>query len=183
MIIRNTRIKDLWIVDGEPFFDPRGEFCRLFCCGELSDILSSRNIEQINLSSSKTKGTIRGMHFQHSPYAEMKMVRCLTGRVLDVVIDLRRGSDTFLEWHAEELSGDDHRMLVIPEGFAHGFQTLEDNCDVLYLHTAKYHPESAGRVNFKDPRVGIDWPLDVSEISAPDRDHPFLVQAFEGLEV
>ena len=123
----NTSINDLMVVDGKPILDERGAFCRLFCERDLGDLFKGRRIKQVNRSLSKRSGTIRGMHLQLPPSAESKLVFCLTGSVMDVALDLRRGSSHFLEWHAEELSAENAKGLFIPEGFAHGFQSLEDN--------------------------------------------------------
>ena len=121
------------------------------------------------------------MHFQYPPSAEMKMVRCLRGRVFDVAVDLRQGSATFLQWHAEELSADNNRMFIIPEGFAHGFQVLDESSELLYLHTAAYNPSAEGGLRFDDPAIGIDWPLTITDISLRDQQHPLLSDEFEGL--
>src|SRR5207237_2682794 len=123
-----------------------------FCAVELADILGSRNIVQINLSSTRQAGAVRGLHFQRSPHAEMKLIRCLRGSVWDVAVDLRRGSPTFLKWHAEELDSNNARMMVVPEGCAHGFQTLVGDCELLYLHTASYALESEAGVAWDDSR-------------------------------
>ena len=122
------------------------------------------------------------MHFQYAPYAEMKLVRCLKGLIWDVVVDLRKDSPTFLKWYAEELSEKNRKMIVIPEGCAHGFQTLTENCKMLYLHTEYYHPESVGCVSYKDPMFGIPWPHPVTEISISDKKQDFLDDTFAGLE-
>lgn len=128
-------------------------------------------------------GAIRGMHFQNPPYAEMKLVRCLRGRVWDVAIDLRAGSETFLRWHAEELSAENRLMMAIPEGFAHGFQVLEPESELLYLHTAVYHRSSEGGVPFDDPRLAIRWPLPVTDVSVRDAQHPPITQHFTGIAI
>jgi dTDP-4-dehydrorhamnose 3,5-epimerase len=123
------------------------------------------------------------MHFQFAPYGEMKIVRCMRGKVWDVVLDLRKGSPTLLGWHAEELSPGNNRALVIPEGCAHGFQVLEPESELLYLHTAPYTSEAEGAVHFADPLIGIRWPLPVTDTSARDRSHPFLAKDFSGIDV
>jgi dTDP-4-dehydrorhamnose 3,5-epimerase len=162
--------------------DPRGSFGRLFCDRELAVPLQQRGIVQINHSRTAQVGAVRGMHFQRSPHAEMKMVRCLRGAVWDVAVDLRRGSATFLRWHAQELTADNGAMLMIPEGFAHGFQVLAPDSELLYLHTAHYAPESEGGVSCLDPRLDITWPLPVRDLSARDSNHPIIPSDFEGLE-
>jgi dTDP-4-dehydrorhamnose 3,5-epimerase len=123
------------------------------------------------------------MHFQHPPHAETKFVCCLRGEVFDVAVDLRRGSPTFLLWYAEILSADNHKTLVIPEGFAHGFQTLTKDCEMLYFHTAAYQAGSEGGLNTQDPRLAIQWPLDITEQSARDMAHPMLEQDFKGVAI
>ena len=128
-------------------------------------------------------GAVRGLHFQHPPHAEMKLVRCLKGKVWDVAVDLRAGSSTFMQWHAEEMSPKNSRMLVIPEGCAHGFQVLEKNSELLYLHTSFYAPGFEGGVLFSDPRLNISWPLPVTDLSERDRHHPLIAPDFMGLIV
>ena len=182
MKIKETNLTDVVLVETTPFIDPRGEFVRWFCNSELLSIIGERRIVQINFSLTKKTGSLRGMHFQYAPYAEMKLVRSVGGRIWDVVIDLRKKSPTFLKWIAEELSEEKGNMIVIPEGCAHGFQTLSENCKILYLHTEYYHPESIGRVSYKDPRFGIPWPHPVTDISIPDENQNFLDDTFSGLE-
>ncbi len=111
---------------------------------------------------------MRGVHFQKAPHAEMKLVRCLKGKVWDVAVDLREGSPTQYQWHAEILSGENYKMMVIPEGFAHGFQTIEPDSELLYLHTEYYHPESEGGLHPLSERLGISWPLDITQLSERD---------------
>ena len=124
---------------------------------------------------------MRGLHYQRPPHAEMKLVRCLSGRVWDVALDLRHNSPTFMQWHAEELSCDNACMLIIPEGCAHGFQTLEPACELLYLHTAAYEKSAEGGVRHDDPRAGIAWPIAITEISERDRSLPLLPPMFSGI--
>jgi dTDP-4-dehydrorhamnose 3,5-epimerase len=123
------------------------------------------------------------MHFQYPPHAEMKLVRCLKGRVWDVAVDLRYRSPTFLQWHAEELTPNSGRMMVIPEGFAHGFQVLEPDSELLYLHTAPYTPSAEGGLRHNDPKLGIHWPLHVTDLSERDAAHPLIGEAFQGVIV
>ncbi|BAX92339.1 dTDP-4-dehydrorhamnose 3,5-epimerase family protein [Mycobacterium shigaense] len=181
MKILDTSLEDLKIAQSAPHRDARGAFTRLFCAQELQSVLGHRQILQINHSRTSRSGAVRGMHFQYPPHAEMKMIRCLRGRVWDVAVDLRAGSSTFLEWHAQELAQDDAQMLVIPEGFAHGFQVLEPDSELLYLHTASYHPLSEGGVRHDDPRLGIAWPLPAQDLSSRDRAHPLLNADFTGV--
>ena len=181
MNIIATPLADLKIVQSSHHRDDRGAFMRLFCARELQPLLGQRQIAQINHSRTNHAGAVRGMHFQHPPHGEMKMIRCLRGRVWDVAVDLRAGSPTFLHWHARELAGDDAQMLVIPEGFAHGFQALEPDSELLYLHTAFYHPPSEGGLRHDDPRLAITWPLPPRDLSPRDLAHPMLGTDFGGL--
>ena len=178
--VLTTPVPGLIVVESIPFADSRGAFARLFCARELAPILGERLIVQINHSRTAAVGAVRGLHFQNPPHAEMKLVRCLKGRIWDVAVDLRAGSSTFLHWHAEELTADNNRMMVIPEGFAHGFQVLEPDSELLYLHTAFYEPSSEGGLSCTDPRLSIAWPLNVSDLSLRDSSHPFLSADFSG---
>lgn len=177
MNILDTPIADVKIVQSSPHHDARGAFARLFCAEELRPVLGHREIAQINHSKTSHTGTVRGMHFQNPPHAEMKLVRCLRGRIWDVAVDLRSESPTFLQWHAQELTQDDGQMLVIPEGFAHGFQALEPDSELLYLHTAYYNPPSGGGIRHDDPRLAIAWPLPPRDLSARDLTFPLLSAA------
>jgi len=180
--IRHTAIEGVCLVDTEARSDARGAFARLFCEVTLAPLLGARRIVQINQSKTHRAGVVRGMHFQHAPHAEMKLVRCVRGSVWDVAVDLRAGSPTFLHWHAEVLSAGNARMLVIPEGCAHGFQAMEPDSEMLYLHTAAYAPGAEGGVRFDDPLLGIDWPLAPTDVSARDTSHPWLDSAFAGIQ-
>lgn len=171
------------MVESEPYTDHRGAFARLFCERTLAAVIGERHIVQINHSRTTAVGAVRGMHFQHPPHAEMKLVRCLRGRVWDVVVDLRAGSPTFLRWHAEELSAESSHMLVVPEGCAHGFQVLEADSELLYLHTTFYTPAAEGALRFDDPTLGIAWPLQVTDLSERDKNHALLTHDFAGLDV
>ncbi|ORV38821.1 dTDP-4-dehydrorhamnose 3,5-epimerase family protein [Mycobacterium conspicuum] len=183
MKILDAPLADLKIVQSFPHRDDRGAFMRLFCAQELQPVLGHRQIVQINQSRTTSVGAVRGMHFQFPPHAEMKMVRCVRGRVWDVAVDLRAGSPTFLRWHAVELAPDDAQMLVIPEGFAHGFQALEPDSELLYLHTAFYHPPSEGGLRYDDPRLAITWPLPPQDLSSRDLAHPLVGPEFCGIEL
>ncbi len=181
MQLTSTKIEGLMVADSTAVADHRGAFLRCFCLPSLKDTMADRQVLQINHSRTETVGALRGLHFQRPPFAEMKLIRCIRGRVWDVAIDLRHGSATFLQWHGEELSPTNNRMMIIPEGFAHGFQVLEPASELLYLHTAVYHVDSEGGVRYDDPRVEIDWPLPVVDLSRRDQNHPFLPANFEGL--
>jgi len=181
MKILQSPLQDAFIIEAEPYVDHRGEFVRLFCQEELKEIGHHKNIAQINHSLSRKKGAIRGMHFQYPPKAEVKIVRCLSGSVFDVIVDLRHNSATFLYWHGEVLSEVNQKMMYIPEGYAHGFQSLEDNVELLYLHTEFYSPEHEGGVRYDDPKINISWPLEITDISKKDKLHPLLPEDFRGI--
>lgn len=181
MLIRPAPLAGVMVVEITRVADERGAFTRCYCERELKEIIGARRIVQINHSRTRATGAVRGMHYQRPPHAEMKLVRCLAGRVWDVTVDLRAGSPTFLHWHAEELSAGNARMLVIPEGCAHGFQALEEDSAMLYLHTEFYAPESEGGIRIDDPNLGIPWPLPLTDISQRDRSHPLLTRDFAGV--
>lgn len=183
MQVTQTGVAGVLEVDSQAVSDQRGFFMRLFCGNELERILSSRRIVQINHTLTKSVGTVRGLHFQYPPYAEMKFVRCLRGKVWDVAVDLRFGSPTFLKWHAVELTPDNTKMLVIPEGCAHGFQVLEENSELLYLHTAFYAAVAEGGVPYNDPVLDIRWPLPATELSARDLALLPLSPDFSGIQI
>lgn len=169
------------VIERSPLSDARGYLERLYCDDELRPILGDRTIRQVNRTVTRAKGAVRGLHFQRQPSAEMKLVQCLSGTVFDIAVDLRSESPTFGRWHGVELSGAAHRTFVIPEGFAHGFQTLTTECQMLYFHTSPYDPRNEGGLNPLDPELGIIWPLPITEISGRDRSHPGLNAAFEAL--
>lgn len=183
MNIIATPLQGVVVVETNRLIDHRGSFARLYCDKMLSPILGGRKIVQINQSKTSEKGSIRGMHFQYEPFAEMKLVRCLKGKVFDVAVDLRADSDTFLKWHAEVLTPENDRMFVIPEGFAHGFQILETNTELLYLHTAHYDPKYEGGVLSNDPALNITWPVPCSEISDRDSMYRRIDNKFAGIKI
>ena len=183
MRVQDTPLADLKLVESVPHRDARGSFIRLFSASELRPLLGHREVAQINHSRTSHAGAVRGFHFQHSPHAEMKMVRCLRGKVWDVAVDLRAGSPTFLQWHAQELVQDDAQMVVIPEGFAHAFQALEPDSELLYLHTEFYHPPSECGLRYDDPRLAIEWPMQPRDLSSRDLEHPLLGPDFLGVEL
>lgn len=181
--IQNTSIAGVHVVETMPLGDSRGIFARLFCDQELAPILGHRKIAQINFSRTMQEGAIRGLHFQYPPHAELKMVRCLRGRVWDVVVDVRESSPTFLQWHAEELTESNWKMLVIPEGCAHGFQVLSSPSELLYLHTAPYERSAEGALRYDDPALGIRWPLALTDLSARDSQHAWVDSLFRSVRV
>lgn len=172
----------LFIVERLPIADTRGFLARLYCAQEFAAIGCSRAIAQINHTMTRRRGAVRGMHFQFPPYAETKLVTCVHGEVFDVAVDLRQGSATFLQWHGEVLTASNQRSLLIPEGFAHGFQTLTEDCELVYLHTEAYHAEAEGALNACDPRLAINWPLPISEMSERDRVHQYIGRDFRGIQ-
>lgn len=176
-----TAIAGVFVAQTNAFQDSRGAFARLYCETELAEAVAGRQIRQINHSRTAAVGAVRGMHFQFAPDAETKMVRCLKGRVWDVAVDLRKGSPTFLQHHAQELSPSNALMLVIPEGCAHGFQVLEPDSELLYLHTANYMPGAEGGVRFNDPVLNLLWPLQITDLSERDKKHPLLNKNFQGI--
>jgi dTDP-4-dehydrorhamnose 3,5-epimerase len=178
-----TLIPGLLVAKKTQHADSRGVFSRVFCNNELRPIIGIRKIVQINHSITKAVGTIRGMHFQHPPYAEMKLVSCFKGKVWDVAVDLRSNSPTFLKWHAEILTPENNLMLVIPEGFAHGFQVIEPNSELLYLHTCEYSSNSEGGLRHDDPMLNITWPINVTDFSDRDANFPLIEPNFQGLNV
>ena len=175
-----TILNGSFTIQLDPINDERGWFARYFCKKEFSTIGHNKEWVQMNHSFSLKKGTLRGMHFQKPPHSEVKLVRCIQGSVFDVIIDLRKDSPTFLKWFGTELSAENKLMMYIPEGFAHGFQTLEDNSGLLYMHTAYYSPEAEDGLRYNDPLVNISWPIEISEISMRDTNHDIL-EKFNGL--
>ena len=161
--------------------DARGSLTRLFCAEELAATGWNESIAQINHTVTAQRGTVRGLHYQAPPYAEMKLVSCLRGEVWDVAVDIRAGSKTFLQWHAERLSADNGCALLIPKGFAHGFQALTDDAELLYCHSAPYNAEAEGALNAADPRLAIAWPLPIAALSPRDAQHPMLSEGFTGV--
>jgi dTDP-4-dehydrorhamnose 3,5-epimerase len=163
--------------------DQRGHLSRVFCAEELTQVGWKGIVAQANLTYTRQKGTVRGLHFQYPPHAEVKMVRCLRGEIWDVAVDLRKDSPTFLKWHAEVLSPDNLSALLIPQGCAHGFQSLTDDVEMLYLHSAAHAPASEGGLSVNDPLLSIEWPLTIGEMSARDRSFPFLPHDFKGISL
>jgi len=179
--VQPTKLAGLQVITRQPIVDSRGWFERAYCFDTFTQLGIIKTISQINRSFTLQKGSVRGMHFQTTPFAETKFVSCLKGEVFDVAVDLRAGSPTFLEWHGEVLSADNQRSLLIPEGFAHGFQALSADCEMLYLHTQKFDPASSSGINPLDLRLAIDWPLVITEMSEGDRHRPMMLPTFEGL--
>lgn len=181
MTFTETDLKGSYLISLEPFSDERGWFARTYCKKEFAEIGHDKEWVQLNHSFTASKGTIRGIHFQLPPYREIKMVRCVAGAVYDVIVDVRAGSNTFLQWFGTELSAANKKMLYIPEGFAHGFQCLTDDCELIYLHSEFYVPNAEGGILYNDPKVAINWPLPVHTLSPRDAGHPYLDEKFKGI--
>lgn len=181
MIFTPTPLEGSYLIDLQPFQDERGWFARFYCKDEFKKIGHDKEWMQLNHSVTFEKGTLRGMHFQTAPFKEIKMVRCVAGAVFDVIIDLRKNSGTFLQWFGAEISAKNKKMMYIPEGFAHGFQCLTGNCELIYHHTEFYKPGAEGGIRYDDPLIGIQWPLPVITISSRDQLHPYLDETFKGI--
>ncbi|MGZ8271553.1 MAG: dTDP-4-dehydrorhamnose 3,5-epimerase [Methylophilus sp.] len=179
----DTSLSGLKIIQRKPIQDTRGFLSRLYCAELFKSFGMNKTIQQINHTLTHQKGTVRGFHFQYPPYAEMKLVSCIKGEILDIAVDIRKDSPTYLKWHGEILSEHNQRSLLIPEGFAHGFQTLIDDCELIYLHTAPYVKEAEGALNVLDKAINVQWPLKISDLSDRDQSHPMLKQNFQGLTV
>jgi len=163
--------------------DERGSFARLFCAEELAAAGWTRPLAQINHSLTRARGTVRGLHYQRAPHAEMKLVSCIRGEVWDVAVDLRAGSPTFLHWHGERLNAADGTALLIPAGFAHGFQALSDDAELIYCHSMAYAPAAEAGLHVRDVRLAIAWPLPVQALSPRDAGMPWLTPDFEGVKL
>lgn len=182
-VVEKTPLEGLKVLRRQPIGDERGFLERMFCSDELKPIIGQRSVAQINHTLTASVGTVRGLHLQHPPHGEMKLVTCLRGEVFDVAVDLREGSPTFLQWRGVILNENNHCTLCIPEGFAHGFQTMTDDCEMIYLHTAAYVPEAEVGLNALDPRLGIAWPMPIAERSARDQQHAMLTSDFSELSI
>ncbi|MBF0103089.1 MAG: dTDP-4-dehydrorhamnose 3,5-epimerase [Desulfobacterales bacterium] len=178
-----TPIEGAYVIELESLLDERGLFARTFCQKEFATIGFHKQIVQINHSVTMQKAAIRGLHYQLPPACETKIIRCVQGAVFDVMVDIRKSSSTYLKWHGLELSKDNMRMVFIPEGLAHGFQTLTNNAELIYHHSAFYNPEYERGVRFDDPVPAIHWPLSVSAISPKDQGYPLIDNNFKGIEI
>lgn len=181
LAVLETPIAGLKIVEHTPIGDERGFLSRLFCAKDLACAGWQKPVAQINHTLTRRCGTVRGMHFQYPPHAEMKLVSCIRGEIWDVAVDLRTDSPSFLQWHAEYLSGANGRAMLIPEGFAHGFQALTDNAELIYCHSEAYAAESEGGLHPLDARLAIHWPLPTTDLSARDANHLRLTEEFTGI--
>lgn len=174
MIFTQLKLEPAQLIEPNLFSDERGYFFRYFSKDEFIKIGHTKEWVQMNHSFTSQKGAIRGMHYQLSPNQEIKLVRCISGSVYDVIVDMRESSPNFLKWQGFVLSANNHKALYIPEGFAHGFQVLETDSELLYMHTARYSKEFEAGVRYNDPAIGINWPLEVSIVSDRDKNHPLL---------
>ncbi len=181
LVVTDLPLAGLKCIGRQRMGDARGFLSRLFCAEELRPAGWTMPIAQINHTRTARKGTVRGMHFQYPPHAEKKLISCLRGEVWDVAVDIRAGSPTFLRWHAEILSADNGRALLIPQGFAHGLQALSDHAELIYCHSAPYNAEAEGGLNPRDPRLAIAWPLPFGDISSRDAQRGMLDDRFAGV--
>ena len=182
MIFTELNLKGAFIIDLKVFSDERGWFGRTYCKEEFKSVGLEQEWVQMNHSFTTKKGTIRGMHFQFPPYQEIKMVRCIAGMVYDVIVDIRKDSPTFLHYVGIELSASNKRMIYIPSGFAHGFQTLSDDAELIYHHSAFYTPQAEAGLLYNEPLVNINWPLAVTELSERDSKHQQIIkETFKGI--
>jgi len=182
MIFKETKLTGAYIIDLEKLGDDRGFFARLFCENEFSALGLEGRFVQINNSLSAKRGTLRGMHFQLPPASEVKIVRCIKGALYDVIVDLRPNSPTFKKWFGTELNGENRRMIYVPKGFAHGFITLENDTEAIYLVSAIYQPTLERGLRFNDPSIGIEWPFTPLEISKKDQSWPNLSLEYHQVE-
>lgn len=176
-----TPLEGLHVVQRQVLRDERGFLSRFYCADEFRSAGITKPIAQINHTMTRQKGAVRGLHFQHPPHAETKIVSCLHGEIWDIAVDLRYNSPTFLQWHGEILSAENRKSMLIPEGYAHGFQTLTPDCELIYLHTEAYHPEAEDGLQVTDPRLNINWQLPISELSPRDHNHPLIKSDFQGI--
>lgn len=183
LTVTSLPLAGLYLIECTRLHDERGFLSRLFCTQELALAGWTKPIAQINHTYTQLRGTVRGLHYQMSPHSEMKLVTCLRGEVWDVAVDIRAGSPTFLQWHAQHLSADNGCALLIPQGFAHGFQALTDAVELLYCHSAAYARGYEAGLNPFDPRVAVAWPLAVAEMSDRDRASAGLTDDFQGVHL
>jgi dTDP-4-dehydrorhamnose 3,5-epimerase len=177
MIFTKTTLDGAYLIDVQRLEDERGFFARGWCADVFREHGLNGNVTQLNVGFSRRAGTLRGLHFQHSPHAEVKIVRCTRGAMYDVIVDLRADSATFGRWFGVELTAENGRTLYVPEGCAQGYQTLLDDTEMYYLTSKPYAPGAAQGVRFDDPAFGIEWPLPVQVISQADRSWPYFAQS------
>ena len=181
--VSDLPLEGLKLIAKKRIGDSRGFLSRLFCSEELAAVGWHKPIKNINHTHTSQRGTVRGMHYQKSPYEEMKLVTCIRGEIWDVVVDIREGSPTFLKWHAVTLSYENNLSLLIPEGFAHGFQSLTDDVELLYFHTELHNLEAEASLNAKDPFLGLDWPEVITKMSTRDTNTSMIEKSFKGIRL
>ena len=174
MIFKESSLSGVFVVDLKPAKDDRGFFARGWCQKEFADHGLTSSLCQVNISHNHEAGTLRGLHMQTAPYEEAKLVRCVRGAIFDVAVDMRKTSPNYLQWIGYELSAENRTALFIPHGFAHGYQTLTDDTEVFYLISEFYAPGAEAGIHYDDPKIGIDWPIDVSTISEKDKNWALL---------
>jgi dTDP-4-dehydrorhamnose 3,5-epimerase len=182
MKFQETVLDGVFVIDFLKNEDNRGSFTRTFCKKEFATIGFSKEFVQINHSFNTTKGTLRGLHFQKMPFTESKLIRCIHGKVFDIVVDIRENSRTFLKYFGVELSLEKMNAIFIPEGFAHGYQTLEDNSALIYHHSQFYAPEFDGGIRFNDPILNINWPMPAINLSDKDKNYSFIDNNFKPIK-
>jgi len=175
-----TSLVGAFVVETEPVVDSRGWFARVFDKKAFESVGHIGEWVQMNASFTIQQGALRGLHFQYAPFSEAKLVRCIAGNIYDVIVDVRHDSPTFLQWYSVELSASNRLMMLIPPGFAHGFQTLTGDCELVYCHSSYYTPGHEGGIKYDDPMLNITWPLTVTEVSERDLSHSFLTSEFKG---
>lgn len=181
MIFTRTGLGDSYVVELTPHGDDRGWFTRYYCKDEFKEIGFTKEWVQFNHSYTAKTGTVRGLHYQISPFQEIKLVRCIRGAIFDVIVDIRRQSPQFMKWIGVELNETNKKMLYIPEGFAHGFQCLTDNCELLYHHSCAYNKDAERGIRFSEPKLELQWPIPVTIVSDRDQNHPLLTNEFKGV--
>ena len=182
-VIQNLNLLGAKKIKKKKYQDKRGYLSRVFCYDELKKNKINFSIKQINITLTKKKGTIRGLHFQLPPHSEIKMVSCIKGKIFDVIVDLRKNSKTFLKTHSEILSEKNQKSLIVPKGFAHGFQALEDNCEILYFHSENYNSDYEDGIKYNDPQLSIKWPKNTTNISKRDDNFKLILENFKGLKI
>ena len=179
--VKTGKISDSYVIEPDILKDERGLFARTFCKEDFLQINHQKEFVQFNHSMNNAKGTLRGLHYQTMPHREVKLVRCVNGSVFDVIVDLRKDSPTFLHWFGTVLSRLNMHMMYVPEGFAHGFQTLEDDSELIYSHTSYYHPKAEGGIRYNDKMVGVEWPLNIVSVSDKDASYHLIDSNFKGI--
>lgn len=183
MIFNQLPLKGAYLIEVQPFQDNRGFFTRTFCEKEFASQGLVQHYVQANHSGTQGKGVVRGMHFQYPPFTETKLIKCIQGAIFDVIIDVRKGSPTFLQWYGAELSSENKKMMYVPTGFAHGFQSLSDYSEITYMVSNFYSRENEGGINYHDPMVKISWPLSISLVSEKDKNLPFIDNSFKAVTI